>query len=321
MCLYTRMVENPKYLPNKKNKGIVPECKDERVRWVPIACGNCIECRKMRAREWKVRIHEELKHDNKALFVTLTINEKWMDELIKDTKSEEANKVAGLAIRRFTERWRKEFKVTVRHWLIVELGHKNTERMHMHGILWTNEKKEKIEEKWMYGGIWIGYDMTEKCVNYIMKYVTKADKDHPDFKGRIYTSKGLGKKYTNSYNAKDNKKKMKDTYTMSNGTKVAMPIYYRNKIFTEDEKEKMWIEKIDKQEMWVNGNKICIKTEEGQRNYERAVERQRLKSERLGYGKGDKQKKYFAKKTLKDLDIKKGDHIFDDIKLKKRRLK
>ena len=39
------MIKNPKYLPNKKNNNNPPEITDERVKYVPIGCGNCIECR------------------------------------------------------------------------------------------------------------------------------------------------------------------------------------------------------------------------------------------------------------------------------------
>jgi len=36
MCLYPKLIKNPKYKPNKKNGGIVPELKDIRVLAVPI---------------------------------------------------------------------------------------------------------------------------------------------------------------------------------------------------------------------------------------------------------------------------------------------
>ena len=39
----------------------------------------------------------------------------------------------------------------------------------------------------------------------------------------------------------------KETYINSQGFKMALPVYYRNKIYTEEEREKLWIEKLDKE--------------------------------------------------------------------------
>ena len=58
------MIKNPKYLPNKKNNNNPPEITDERVKWVPVGCGNCMECRKQKKREWQIRMNEEIKHDS-----------------------------------------------------------------------------------------------------------------------------------------------------------------------------------------------------------------------------------------------------------------
>ena len=43
MCLYPRLIENPKYKITKKNGGEVPPILDNRVKFVPIGCGNCYE--------------------------------------------------------------------------------------------------------------------------------------------------------------------------------------------------------------------------------------------------------------------------------------
>ena len=61
MCLYPRLIKNRKYLINKKNNGNVPTPNDERVKYVSIGCGKCIECTKKRARDWKVRLNEEIR--------------------------------------------------------------------------------------------------------------------------------------------------------------------------------------------------------------------------------------------------------------------
>ena len=42
------------------------------------------------------------------------------------------------------------------------------------------------------------------------------------------------------------------------GHKQALPIYWRNKIYSEEEREKLWLQKLDKKERYVNGQKIDI---------------------------------------------------------------
>ena len=49
-----------------------------------------------------------------------------------------------------------------------------------------------------------------------------------------------------------------ETYTLRDGRKIALPIYYRNKIYTEEEKEKLWLIKLDKEERWICGERIDI---------------------------------------------------------------
>ena len=46
------------------------------------------------------------------------------------------------------------------------------------------------------------------------------------------------------------------TYTFRNGTKMAMPRYYKNKIFTEKEREKMWINNLNRGLLWIYGEKV-----------------------------------------------------------------
>ena len=72
MCLYPTYIKNPKYKPNKKNNGKPPVCKDRRLYYIPVKCGCCIECRKEKQREWRVRLEEELR-SNFGYFTTLTI--------------------------------------------------------------------------------------------------------------------------------------------------------------------------------------------------------------------------------------------------------
>ncbi len=63
MCLYSKLIPNPKYKPNKKNGGNVPTVKDKRTLLIPIGCNKCIECKKQKAQEWLVRLSEEIREN------------------------------------------------------------------------------------------------------------------------------------------------------------------------------------------------------------------------------------------------------------------
>ena len=74
MCLYPTLIKNRKYVANKKNGGIPPPVPDERVKWVAVGCQQCIECRGQKAREWQVRLEEDIKHNKNGKFITFTFS-------------------------------------------------------------------------------------------------------------------------------------------------------------------------------------------------------------------------------------------------------
>ena len=151
MCLYPTFVKNKKYTATKKNGGIIPVIYDIRTIYVPIGCQNCSECRTQKAREWQVRLMEDIKTHTNGKFITLTFSDKnmrkWHDKIqteIDDAidklkkgrnwgneeirKIEKLNKmrtgyeldnqIATRAMRMFNERWRKKHKHAIRHWTI-----------------------------------------------------------------------------------------------------------------------------------------------------------------------------------------------------------
>ena len=69
------------------------------------------------------------------------------------------NKIATIAIRRFTENWRVQKKKSLRHWCVTEIGGTRSERLHIHGIVWTEEDRSEIEKFWKFGHTWIGVKM------------------------------------------------------------------------------------------------------------------------------------------------------------------
>lgn len=294
MCLYPKLIKNPKYKANKKNGGIIPECTDNRILYVPIGCGNCIECMKQKARQWQVRLSEEIKQHQNMYMVTLTFGQSELETLSKEAEYRyninriEENEIATLAVRRFLERWRKKYKKSVKHWLVTELGHNGTERIHLHGIIFT-DKPEEIEPIWNYGYVYLGQYVNEKTINYIIKYVHKIDADHKGYKPKVLTSAGIGSNYINRIDSKNNKFKGDQTqeyYKTRTGLKLNLPIYYRNKIYTEEQREQLWINKLDQNIRYVMGEKIDIG--ENEKIYEETLKYYQDKNKRLGYGDDSK---------------------------------
>lgn len=291
----------------KKNGGNVPPVKDDRVKLIPIGCGNCMECRKQKARGWQIRLLEEVKERNNGKFITLTFSNESIAELAKEIKGLSGynldNAIATLGMRRFLERWRKKFKVSIRHFMITELGHKGTENIHMHGIMWTDKSIEDIRERWGYGYMYPRNDIekrqnyvTARTVNYIIKYITKRDEKHTTYQSKILTSAGIGSKYIKTHNAKNNKYNGKDTdegYRTDTGHKMSLPIYYRNAIYSEEQREQLWIHKLDKEVRWVKGEKIDIS--KGYEDYDKAVAHYRKINHELGYG-GEKDENYYERR-------------------------
>jgi len=256
-----------------------------------------MECMKQTKRQWQIRLLEEVERDKTGQFVTLSFSNEELIKLEEEIKAEYPkiegydldNEVATLATHRFRENWRKETGKSPKHWLITELGQKKTERIHIHGIIWNRDKK-MIIKKWVYGNVYIGDYVNGATANYIVKYVHKVDMIHPNYKPKILTSPAIGKGYIKGSTLERNKyrgDKTREYYETRQGYKMNLPIYYRNKIYTEAEREELWLMKLDKQERWVNGIKIDIS--KGDKEYYGVLDHARRLSKQLGYGDDRKQ--------------------------------
>lgn len=167
-----------------------------------VPCRKCIECRKERGRSWRKRlILELLSHRNfNHLFITLTF------DTTKHAVTEE--NIYGY-IRKFIDRWRKRYGKSPRYWFVTELGSgDHSSHLHIHGIIfdvpfifWVRNKRggeiyyketnKVLRDIWRYGITWCGY-VNVKTINYILKYITKLDNEHPDFFSSIFCSPGIG---------------------------------------------------------------------------------------------------------------------------------
>ena len=158
---------NRRFMPSKKNGYNPPVCTDERLRYINIECGECYECRKKKAREWKIRMSEEMRHNPSAIFFTGTFTDERIKQLCEkyDINKENVNEIATKEVRLFLERIRQtnKEKKSVKHWIVTEKGHTNTRRIHIHGIFWA---KNKAGLSYLLNKLWAaGYSYQGKYVN------------------------------------------------------------------------------------------------------------------------------------------------------------
>lgn len=285
MCLYTKRILNRRYLPTRKNGWNPPICTDERLRYINVECGKCYECRRKKAREWKVRIAEQLKEMPHAIFFTGTFTDERIKKLSEkyNIPKENINEIATKEVRLFMERLRKyNNEKSIKHWIVTEKGHTNTRRIHIHGIFWHENKQQLswlLKQQWIAGYSYQGIYVNMKTVNYIVKYMTKTDLDNPDFTGIVLASPGLGKKFLTSYDAskikyikKNDTQRTIETYRLNNGQKIPLPKYYKYKLFTEEERQLLWIEKIEEGYSYVMGEQFPTRTPEEEESYNKVVE-------------------------------------------------
>lgn len=315
MCLYPQKLINKKYTATEKNSGCIPkppiigkdkdgnDIYDERVLYILAPCGNCEECRKAKAREWQVRLTEEIKTSEKAYFITLTFSPEELTKICKEKGIGECNAAAAYALRHMLERWRKTYKKSLKHWFITELGHEGTERIHMHGIIFTNEKLEfgKKDDNnmctwnyWKYGHIYVGDYCTLRTINYIVKYINKIDKDHIGYVSQVLCSPGIGRNWVdrqkefnkNLYGYRP--KKTIQFYTLNTGSRIKLPKYYANKFRNEEEREQIWREFMDTEKETISGINYSRKTtsDESLSNITRKAQEINKK---MGYGDDSKE--------------------------------
>jgi len=292
MCLYSKVLKNPKYGYSKKNRGIVPVLKDERVGYIAGGCGRCMECLKQKGNGWRVRLMEDIKDYSGAKFVTLTFSEEGLEELRRAVNNggrkldgyDLENASAVLGVRRFTKRWIKSEGKSPRHWLVTELGEKNG-RIHLHGIIYGDG--DLIEQKWaQYGFVHIGKFVTDISINYITKYITKVDLKHKGYTPKICTSAGIGKGYVERNKVKHEFKgdSTRTDYRLRNGSKLGLPRYWREKLWTEDEREMLWIVMLDKEVRYIDGVKLEKKYDKEDEWETELRKIGQMRSSRLGYG-------------------------------------
>lgn len=214
--------------------------KDDDGEYMPLPCGKCPACRSRRASQWSLRLRHELNGKQTAHFVTLTY----------DTATVPISPHGFMTLdKRDVQLWLKRLRKLcpwqVKYYAVGEYGGE-FKRPHYHVILF-NATEEAIRSTWNAGGVHIG-TVTGASVGYCLKYISKEtkvgkfDRDDrvPEFS---LMSKGLGKSYLTDdvlrWHKNDIERRVYCVVPSSGGQKVSMPRYYKDKIYSEAERERI----------------------------------------------------------------------------------
>lgn len=229
LCIAPFYVDNPAY-PLRSNS-----------RQIPAPCGKCPPCLARRTSAWSFRLVQHDKIASSSYFITLT----YSNENVTMSKRGFMTLVKR-DWQLFVKRLRKAQLLTndnrkIRYYAVGEYG-TSTWRPHFHAIIY-DVNAELIERAWGLGIIDI-QPVNGATVGYTCKYINKGklipvhanDDRQPEFS---LMSKGLGKNYLTDDMIKYHRDDITRLYcTVEGGKKIAMPRYYKNKIYTETERQK-----------------------------------------------------------------------------------
>lgn len=242
-CLFPFYVENPSFPLHSTH------------RKVPVPCGKCPQCLQRRAAEWCFRLEQHEKVCDTSCFITLTYSTDYVPITLHGFMSLD-RKAFSTCIRSVRKRMRniESFKdVRLSYYVVGEYGSER-KRPHYHAILfnlpdiqWRTDLEDRrigfsplLDASWPYGVIDIR-ECNGDTIGYTCKYLHKGksvpahrnDDRVPEFSNM---SKGLGVNYVSPEVVRFHRSDLAHTYVVSNGYKKALPRYYRERIYSEDER-------------------------------------------------------------------------------------
>lgn len=210
---------------------------------IPVPCGKCPNCLRRRVSGWSFRLMQEEKHASSAWFLTLTYSEKNVPRSKNGFKTLDKTDV-----QKFMKRLRKSVSVEypdvyIKYYLVGEYGGQ-TSRPHYHLILFNCPKLCYVEAAWNLGAIHYG-EVSGASVGYTLKYMSKPPrfpKHRNDDRLMEFSlmSKGLGKSYLSEKVIRYHKTDPfnRAVLNIEGGKKIAMPRYYKEKIYEDKEQRK-----------------------------------------------------------------------------------
>lgn len=203
---------------------------------INVPCGKCPPCKLRRVQEWVFRLLIEERHSFSSYFITLTY----------DTQHVPITKNGFMTLDKrdvqlFMKRLRKHNSAKLTYYTAGEYGDQKY-RPHYHMILFNLEDQESIFKAWDLGDVHIG-KVTGDSIAYTAKYIDKQKRiplhrNDDRVKEFSLMSKGIGKQFLTDQMVKYYKNDVSRNHVVKGSGHIeALPRYYRNKIFTDQEKE------------------------------------------------------------------------------------
>lgn len=211
---------------------------------IPVPCGRCPPCKHRRVNSWVFRLVQEEKVSSSAYFVTLTYGIHSVP-VSKNGFMTLAPKDMDLYFKRLRKLVKQRYRrCGIKYYYAGEYGSLN-KRPHYHAIIFNVPDERDLSEAWCLRGIPIGQihvgKVTQDSIAYTMKYIDKStwkmahqrDDRYPEF-SRM--SQGLGSSYLTPEIIRWHRADPDNNYcSLYQGHRIAMPRYYRKKIYTDDE--------------------------------------------------------------------------------------
>ena len=212
---------------------------------IQVPCGRCGNCRRARRNQWAFRLKQELKDSENAYFITLTYSDETLPEFIDYDSGEVKSNLVKEDLQKFIKRLReKQYRQTkerkFRYYAVGEYG-TQTDRAHYHLIGFNIDRSiiNRLDYIWGHGHVHVG-TVTEGSILYVAKYHVNRDMD-ADEHGRQKEFATMSKRPAIGHGYVERNKKYHldnmNNYVLQNGYKKAMPRYYKDKIFQDEDKE------------------------------------------------------------------------------------
>lgn len=231
MCIHPIKIRNPKVSARSPDP------------FMEVPCSRCIACKQTKARQWSFRLTEEDKISKTAYFITLTYQDKNLP-INKNYTYPELNKdhlkAFFKALREKNKRDYPKYGKT-KYYATGEYGGQ-TGRPHYHAIVFNAHPNiiKHLGKLWKHGNTHVDSCNLE-TISYTTGYIMSKDSDKSrELERQIefsLMSKGMGLNYL-KHNARYHVEN--ETYmTKFQGNNFAIPRYFREKIFSEEQRDQL----------------------------------------------------------------------------------
>jgi hypothetical protein len=218
---------------------------------ISVPCGKCLPCLSNKRSEWSFRLEQEFLRCKGAKFLTLTydeIHEPWGFSdgdntwvLSKDLTMDDFSCMRPQLVKKHLQLYFKSLRkkgYKFRYYAVGEYGTK-TKRPHYHAIVFDTLgtlSDSDVVKFWTHGFIKIG-SVNSKSINYVTKYCITKQGEFANLK-RPFSIMSLKPAIGSNYleNASEWHENTKNRYALHQGTKINLPRYFKDKLFTGDEK-------------------------------------------------------------------------------------